>query len=195
MVRGTRDVLDQLLGPSAVQQRVERAQVDVEPRLRPLLDAIERGSGSLAELVDDRSSSDQVLQDLTELELRGLVRREFGGRYVRAVDELARPAAPPSHRRHRRPPLRGEQLHERVGAEALDRVGAGEDGRATARRPQRIPSSGRRGVGWRPRAVVTRRRMTATPSLPSAAMPIASSPPCSRSPARTPAAAPASRPT
>ncbi len=88
MIRGTRDVLDQLLGPSAVQQRTERVEADVEPRLRPLLDAIERGSGSLAELVDDRSASDQVLQDLTELELRGLVRREFGGRYVRAVDEL-----------------------------------------------------------------------------------------------------------
>jgi hypothetical protein len=29
-----------------------------------------------------------VLQDLTDLELRGLVRREFGGRYVRALDVL-----------------------------------------------------------------------------------------------------------
>ena len=34
-------------------------------------------------------SAGQILEDLTDLELRGLVRREFGGRYVRALD--ARP--------------------------------------------------------------------------------------------------------
>ena len=60
--------------------------VPIEPRLRRLLDAIERGHGSLAELTSDPDATRQVLQDLTELELRGLVRREFGGRYVRALD-------------------------------------------------------------------------------------------------------------
>jgi DNA processing protein len=86
VVRGARDVLDQLLGPSAELQRaVAPPAVPIEPRLRGLLDAIERGHGSLAELAADHAETQQVLQDLTDLELRGLVRREFGGRYVRAL--------------------------------------------------------------------------------------------------------------
>ena len=59
----------------------------LEPRLRRLLDAIERGHGSLAELATDPGAAKQVLADLTDLELRGLVRRGFGGRYVRTVGE------------------------------------------------------------------------------------------------------------
>ena len=61
--------------------------VPLEPRLRRLLDAIERGGGSLAELATDPDATRQVLADLTDLELRGLVRRGFGGRYVRAAGE------------------------------------------------------------------------------------------------------------
>ncbi len=87
VVRDARDVLDQLLGPSAEHQLSVPPAVPIEPRLRQLLDAIERGHGSLAELVTDPSDSHQVLQDLTDLELRGLVRREFGGRYVRALEQ------------------------------------------------------------------------------------------------------------
>ena len=62
------------------------AAVPLEPRLRRLRDAIERGHGSLAELAGDADESRQILEDLTDLELRGLVRREFGGRYVRALE-------------------------------------------------------------------------------------------------------------
>jgi DNA processing protein len=88
VVRGARDVVDQLLGPSAEQQRAAPpAAVPIEPRLRGLLDAIERGHGSLAELATDAAEAHQVLQDLTDLELRGLVHREFGGRYVRALTD------------------------------------------------------------------------------------------------------------
>jgi DNA processing protein len=87
VVRDTRDVLDQLLGPSEEHQRSIPPAVPIEPRLRRLLDAIERGHGSLAELTTDPEETHQVLQDLTDLELRGFVRREFGGRYVRAMDE------------------------------------------------------------------------------------------------------------
>jgi len=86
LVRDTRDVLDQLLGPSAPQHVEQPQAVPIEPRLRGLLDAIERGHGSLAELSTDPDETRQVLQDLTDLELRGLVRREFGGRYVRALE-------------------------------------------------------------------------------------------------------------
>jgi DNA processing protein len=87
VVRDTRDVLDQLLGPSALPRTAPSPAVPIEPRLRRLLDAIERGHGSLAELVVKPDGAPQILQDLTELELQGLVRREFGGRYVRAVEE------------------------------------------------------------------------------------------------------------
>jgi len=87
VVRGTRDVLDQLLGPSDPRAgEPPPPAVPIEPRLRRLLDAIERGHGSLAELTSDPDATRQVLQDLTDLELRGLVRREFGGRYVRALE-------------------------------------------------------------------------------------------------------------
>ena len=87
VVRDTRDVLDQLLGPSAPPPEELPPPVPIEPRLRRLLDAFERGHGSLAELTSDPEATRQVLQDLTDLELRGLVRREFGGRYVRALEE------------------------------------------------------------------------------------------------------------
>jgi DNA processing protein len=87
VVRDTRDVLDLLRGPGAPARAAELPPAaPIEPRLRRLLDAIERGHGSLAELATDAASAQQVLQDLTDLELRGLVRREFGGRYVRALD-------------------------------------------------------------------------------------------------------------
>jgi predicted transcriptional regulator len=79
-------VLDQLLGPAAPPPAGLTPAVPIEPRLRHLLDAIERGHGSLAELTTDPDGTRQVLQDLTDLELRGLVRREFGGRYVRAAE-------------------------------------------------------------------------------------------------------------
>ena len=92
IVRDTRDVLDQLLGPSdaRAEEPPPPPPVPIEPRLRLLLDAIERGHGSLAELTTDPDATHQVLQDLTELELRGFVRREFGGRYVRAMEERCR---------------------------------------------------------------------------------------------------------
>jgi DNA processing protein len=86
VVRDTRDVLDQLLGPSAPDRAEPPPPVPIEPRLRRLLDAVERGHGSLAELATDPDETRQVLEDLTDLELRGLVRREFGGRYVRALE-------------------------------------------------------------------------------------------------------------
>jgi DNA processing protein len=86
LVRDVHDVLDQLLGPGAPRLDDAPPAVPLEPRLRRLLDAIERGHGSLAELTSDPAATRQVLQDLTDLELRGLVRREFGGRYVRALE-------------------------------------------------------------------------------------------------------------
>ena len=87
VVRDVRDVLDQLSDPDGSRTEDLARPVPIEPRLRRLLDAIERGHGSLAELAGDADATRQVLADLTDLELRGLVRREFGGRYVRALEE------------------------------------------------------------------------------------------------------------
>jgi DNA processing protein len=87
LVRDTRDVLDQLGRPSSASSHGDPQPSAIEPRLRRLLDAIERGHGSLAELTSDPGATRQVLQDLTDLELRGLVRRDFGGRYARALED------------------------------------------------------------------------------------------------------------
>lgn len=90
VVRDTRDVLDELVGPAlpdaAAAATAPAAPVlPLEPRLRRLLDRIEQGAGSLSELSGDGGEVPRLLRDLTDLELRGLVRRDFGGRYVRAA--------------------------------------------------------------------------------------------------------------
>jgi DNA processing protein len=48
-----------------------------------VLDAIERGQGTLAELARTMDEAQAASRTLSELELLGLVRRGFGGRYVR----------------------------------------------------------------------------------------------------------------
>ena len=100
VVRDVHDALDLVgavdlvgsAGHAGPAGRVDRHRpaapaIPLEPRLRRLLDAIERGGGSLAELATDPEATKQVLADLTDLELRGLVRRGFGGRYVRTAGE------------------------------------------------------------------------------------------------------------
>jgi len=57
---------------------------ELDPRLAKLLARIERGQTSLAELVTDAGEGLTVARDLGELEALGLVRRVFGGRYIRA---------------------------------------------------------------------------------------------------------------
>jgi DNA processing protein len=93
LVRDARDVLDLVLGPGVVPDHVAavgrpgRAPpppvTALEASLRALLDAVEQGRGSLEALAPDSESAPGVLRGLTELERRGLVRRDFGGRYVR----------------------------------------------------------------------------------------------------------------
>jgi DNA processing protein len=83
VVRDVRDVRDIVLGPGAPPIAVAPAEPP-EPHLRRLVRAIERGHGTPAELAGRGEDFARVLHHLTELELRGLVRRDFGGRYVRA---------------------------------------------------------------------------------------------------------------
>ena len=55
----------------------------LDPAQRRVLDAIERGGGTLAELASTMDEARAASRTLSELELLGLVRRGFGGRYVR----------------------------------------------------------------------------------------------------------------
>jgi DNA processing protein len=111
LVRGAGDALDLLYGasptapPPAVQPdalrvddlrprggdlRSQRHGNDgprgesprIEPRLRALLRRIDEGKDTISELAAEHERPDAVLRDVAELELRGLVRRGDGGRYV-----------------------------------------------------------------------------------------------------------------
>lgn len=82
------DVLDLLFeeGGGATRSRPPaEAAVPLEPHLRDLLEAVEQGGGSLASVATTQAEAQAAIHGLTELELRGLVRREFGGRYVRCL--------------------------------------------------------------------------------------------------------------
>jgi DNA processing protein len=105
LVRGIEDILDLLHGAGAgARIPVEAAVIgsgdrppprpcaaaapvpaDLDARLVRLLAEIERGNGSLSELVTDPANAFEVSRGLGELELRGLVTRVFGGRYIRAA--------------------------------------------------------------------------------------------------------------
>jgi DNA processing protein len=103
VVRNTEDVLD-LLGADTLGSRDPTPVVigsgertlrplpepippppDLSPELRDLLDRVAQGAGSLAELVTDPANGFAISRDLGELELRGLIRRVAGGRYIRAA--------------------------------------------------------------------------------------------------------------
>jgi DNA processing protein len=84
LVRSAQDVLDALFGvggaPSAPRQT---AHAGLDPRLVALLDAVRSGRDTVAALSGTSpETAEAVIVGLTELELRELIRREAGGRYV-----------------------------------------------------------------------------------------------------------------
>jgi DNA processing protein len=84
VIRGPRDVLDLVLGADApALAEPDPPLPPLEPAQRRLLDAIERGRGTLAELATTMDEARAASRSLSQLELLGLVRRGFGGRYVR----------------------------------------------------------------------------------------------------------------
>jgi DNA processing protein len=58
---------------------------ELPEELALLLEAVEAGRGSVAELATTSDEAKAVLALLSELEFRGLVRRTFGGRYERSA--------------------------------------------------------------------------------------------------------------
>ena len=85
VIRGPQDVLD-LLGDQGFARSVADAPaLPADPSLRRLLELIGEGRATIGELVRSPQEVGPTLAGLTELETRGLVRRAFGGRYVRAL--------------------------------------------------------------------------------------------------------------
>lgn len=82
LATGAGDVVE-LLGRPPVHER-EPDRVD-DPLARRLLESIEGGRCTLGDLAPDLDRQREVLAALTELELRGLIRRTFGGRWMRVA--------------------------------------------------------------------------------------------------------------
>ena len=83
LVRNAQDVLDALFGVGNAPPPRERRTTTLEPALQQLLDAVAHGKDTVAALAGPSADrADAALVGLTELELRGLVRREPGGRYA-----------------------------------------------------------------------------------------------------------------
>ena len=91
VVRDARDVLELLFGteaPPFAESDPDPAldpAAALDPPLRRLLEAVGEGHGTLAALAGTVDEAEAALLGLSELELRGLVRRGFGGRYVRCM--------------------------------------------------------------------------------------------------------------
>jgi DNA processing protein len=85
VIRGSRDVLDLVPGADAARLPEPAPLVPLDAAQRRVLDAIERGQGTLAELARTMEEAQAASRTLSELELLGLVRRGFGGRYVRCA--------------------------------------------------------------------------------------------------------------
>jgi DNA processing protein len=83
VIRDARDALDLAFGADAPPLPPPAPVTPLHPAQRRVLDAIERGGGTLAELASTMDEAQAASRTLSELELLGLVRRGFGGRYVR----------------------------------------------------------------------------------------------------------------
>ena len=83
VIRDARDAVDLAFGADAPPLPEPMPVTPLDPAQRRVLDAIERGGGTLAELASTMDEAQAASRTLSELELLGLVRRGFGGRYVR----------------------------------------------------------------------------------------------------------------
>jgi predicted Rossmann fold nucleotide-binding protein DprA/Smf involved in DNA uptake len=87
-ITGVRDVLEQLAdatGHSLPAPTARGRGGELPEELAALLEEVEAGRGSLAELAISADDAKAILAGLSELEFRGLVKRTFGGRYEPAA--------------------------------------------------------------------------------------------------------------
>lgn len=82
VVRTAADVLEALYGPGTLVAATASAP-KLDRRLETLLEAVERGCGTVDAIAGESLPIKDVLAGLTELEMIGLVRRAGGGLYVR----------------------------------------------------------------------------------------------------------------
>jgi DNA processing protein len=82
LVRNPQDVLDVLYGLGVREAYAPSVASDFEPRLARVLERVARGEDTLGKLVGDDGQSDEIVLALTELELRGVLLRGHGGRYL-----------------------------------------------------------------------------------------------------------------
>jgi DNA processing protein len=91
VVRDAHDVLELLFGAGPAPFGDSDPDPALDPAagldvpLRQLLEAVGEGRGTLAALAATAAEAEAAVRGLSELELRGLVRRGFGGRYVRCL--------------------------------------------------------------------------------------------------------------
>jgi DNA processing protein len=85
MVRDARDVLDMLYGVDR-GPRPDKVEIELEPQLRQVLDAVEVGESLPAAAVRSGLSSSALRAALGRLEALGLVRRDGMGGYERSMN-------------------------------------------------------------------------------------------------------------
>lgn len=81
-VRGPQDALDLLYGVGAQTAPDWLAGVELEPRLRRMLECVAGGNDTVAKLTARGEPAADVALALTELELLGVLARGDGGRYI-----------------------------------------------------------------------------------------------------------------
>lgn len=80
LIRGPQDALDLLYGVG--MRAAPEPAIEIEPRLQRVLERVGSGEDTLAKLAASPTKSDGIALALIELELRGLLRRGDGGRYL-----------------------------------------------------------------------------------------------------------------
>jgi DNA processing protein len=84
VIRDAQDALDVACGVGVMAVRTAADEANMDPSLHALLAAIDEGTDTLAALSAARGASEAMI-GLADLELRGLIRRDAGGRYLRTA--------------------------------------------------------------------------------------------------------------
>jgi DNA processing protein len=97
LVRGPQDALDVLHGMGAHQADRSASPPALEPHLARVLERVGRGEDTMAKLIARDAESDEIALALVELELRGMLLRGDGGRYLPRARERTQAECSPYH--------------------------------------------------------------------------------------------------